>query len=182
MGLRRFDSLLPLWHWVTHVCPRFPLVNAIIEHEAQHGIPPHRIMLGGFSQVRLYISTSCSTSQERHFSEHTSPSVSPQGGALSLYTALTSQHQLAGVVALSCWLPLHKNFPSVQSQFYCKKKSCSALHIKTVLRCRLTVDVLYPPCRHQTATRTFRSCSAMARWTTWSRVSTAKWRRRNSNP
>lgn len=40
-----------------------------------------------------------------------------QGGALSLYTALTCQYQLAGVVALSCWLPLHKSFPSVQMQF-----------------------------------------------------------------
>uniref|UniRef100_A0AAQ4PJ50 palmitoyl-protein hydrolase n=1 Tax=Gasterosteus aculeatus aculeatus TaxID=481459 RepID=A0AAQ4PJ50_GASAC len=62
-------------------------IKAIIEHEVKNGIPPHRIMLGGFSQ----------------------------GGALSLYTALTCQHQLAGVVALSCWLPLHKSFPSVQS-------------------------------------------------------------------
>uniref|UniRef100_A0A8C6S471 palmitoyl-protein hydrolase n=1 Tax=Neogobius melanostomus TaxID=47308 RepID=A0A8C6S471_9GOBI len=57
-------------------------IRAIIEHEAKNGIPPHRIILGGFSQ----------------------------GGALSLYTALTSQLQVAGVVALSCWLPLHKTF------------------------------------------------------------------------
>lgn len=41
--------------WITHICSCFPLVKAIIEHEAQHGIPPHRIMLGGFSQVGLYI-------------------------------------------------------------------------------------------------------------------------------
>ncbi|KAM8841567.1 acyl-protein thioesterase 2 isoform 2-T2 [Spinachia spinachia] len=59
-------------------------IKAIIEHEVKNGIPPHRIILGGFSQ----------------------------GGALSLYTALTCQHQLAGVVALSCWLPLHKSFTS----------------------------------------------------------------------
>lgn len=59
-------------------------IKAIIEHEAKNGIPPHRIILGGFSQ----------------------------GGALSLYTALTCQHQVAGVVALSCWLPLHRSFPS----------------------------------------------------------------------
>lgn len=26
-------------------------VKAIIEHEAKNGIPPHRIILGGFSQV-----------------------------------------------------------------------------------------------------------------------------------
>uniref|UniRef100_A0A8C5DMV3 palmitoyl-protein hydrolase n=1 Tax=Gouania willdenowi TaxID=441366 RepID=A0A8C5DMV3_GOUWI len=62
-------------------------IKAIIEHEAKNGIPPHRIILGGFSQ----------------------------GGALALYTALTSQHQLAGVVALSCWLPLHKTFPSASN-------------------------------------------------------------------
>ena len=31
-----------------------------------------------------------------------------QGGALSLYTALHTNHKLAGVVALSCWFPLHK--------------------------------------------------------------------------
>lgn len=37
-----------------------------------------------------------------------------QGGALSLYTALTCQQKLAGVVALSCWLPLHKSFPQVR--------------------------------------------------------------------
>lgn len=45
-----------------------------------------------------------------------------QGGALSLYTALTCQHQLAGIVALSCWLPLHKAFPQVP---------CTAAHVAT---------------------------------------------------
>lgn len=62
-------------------------IKAIIEHEIKNGFPPHRIMLGGFSQ----------------------------GGALSLYTALTCQHQLAGVVALSCWLPLHRSFPEAST-------------------------------------------------------------------
>ncbi|XP_054251336.1 acyl-protein thioesterase 2 isoform X3 [Indicator indicator] len=62
-------------------------IKAIIEHEMKNGIPPNRIILGGFSQ----------------------------GGALSLYTALTCQHQLAGIVALSCWLPLHKAFPQAAS-------------------------------------------------------------------
>lgn len=36
-----------------------------------------------------------------------------QGGALSLYTALTTQQKVAGVVALSCWLPLRNSFPQV---------------------------------------------------------------------
>ena len=36
-----------------------------------------------------------------------------QGGALSLYTAVTTRHKLAGVVALSCWMPLHKQLASL---------------------------------------------------------------------
>lgn len=60
-------------------------IKALIEHEMKNGIPANRIVLGGFSQ----------------------------GGALSLYTALTCPHPLAGIVALSCWLPLHRNFPQV---------------------------------------------------------------------
>uniref|UniRef100_A0A2K6UZ25 Acyl-protein thioesterase 1 n=1 Tax=Saimiri boliviensis boliviensis TaxID=39432 RepID=A0A2K6UZ25_SAIBB len=48
-----------------------------------NGIPSKRIILGGFSQ----------------------------GGALSLYTALIMQQKLAGVTALSCWLPLRASFP-----------------------------------------------------------------------
>ncbi|XP_078480682.1 LOW QUALITY PROTEIN: acyl-protein thioesterase 2-like [Lampetra planeri] len=86
--------MMPAWFDLMGLSPESPEdesgikkaadnIKAIIEHEAKNGIPPHRIMLGGFSQ----------------------------GGALSLYTALTCQHQLAGVVALSCWLPLHKSFP-----------------------------------------------------------------------
>ncbi|XP_045154864.1 acyl-protein thioesterase 2 isoform X2 [Echinops telfairi] len=58
-------------------------IKALIEHEVKNGIPANRIVLGGFSQ----------------------------GGALSLYTALTCPHPLAGIVALSCWLPLHRAFP-----------------------------------------------------------------------
>uniref|UniRef100_A0A8C7AKJ7 Acyl-protein thioesterase 1 n=1 Tax=Neovison vison TaxID=452646 RepID=A0A8C7AKJ7_NEOVI len=58
-------------------------VKALIEQEVKNGIPSNRIILGGFSQ----------------------------GGALSLYTALTTQQKLAGVTALSCWLPLRASFP-----------------------------------------------------------------------
>jgi len=56
------------------------VVDLIIAEELKTGIPADRIMIGGFSQ----------------------------GGALSLYTALHTNHKLAGVVALSCWFPLHK--------------------------------------------------------------------------
>uniref|UniRef100_A0A5F9C8R6 Acyl-protein thioesterase 1 n=1 Tax=Oryctolagus cuniculus TaxID=9986 RepID=A0A5F9C8R6_RABIT len=57
--------------------------TALIDQEVKNGIPSNRIILGGFSQ----------------------------GGALSLYTALTTQQKLAGVTALSCWLPLRASFP-----------------------------------------------------------------------
>uniref|UniRef100_A0A8C5NZC5 Acyl-protein thioesterase 1 n=1 Tax=Jaculus jaculus TaxID=51337 RepID=A0A8C5NZC5_JACJA len=55
-------------------------VKALIDQE--NGIPSNRIILGGFSQ----------------------------GGALSLYTALTTQQKLAGITALSCWLPPRSSF------------------------------------------------------------------------
>lgn len=42
-----------------------------------------------------------------------------QGGALALYSALTYPQKIAGVAALSCWLPLHKTFPD------CMKTSAS---------------------------------------------------------
>lgn len=50
------------------------------------GIPANRIIVGGFSQ----------------------------GGALALHTGLTFSQPLAGIVALSCWLPLHKSFPDAR--------------------------------------------------------------------
>ena len=60
------------------------LVELLIEEEVKAGIPSERIMLGGFSQ----------------------------GGALSLYTSLNCKARLAGVAALSCWAPLHKQLGS----------------------------------------------------------------------
>ncbi|GJQ84152.1 hypothetical protein Trydic_g2832 [Trypoxylus dichotomus] len=59
-------------------------VHSMIEDEIERGIPANRIIIGGFSQ----------------------------GGALALYSALKFPQRLAGVVALSCWLPLHKSFPA----------------------------------------------------------------------
>jgi predicted esterase len=46
------------------------------------GIPPERIILGGFSQ----------------------------GGAISIFSGLTAPIKLGGIVALSCWVLLHKEF------------------------------------------------------------------------
>jgi phospholipase/carboxylesterase len=52
----------------------------LVEKEIQRGIPANRIVLAGFSQ----------------------------GGAMALYTALRYPHALAGVLALSTYLPLHR--------------------------------------------------------------------------
>lgn len=60
-------------------------VHNLIEKEISEGIPSDRIIVGGFSQ----------------------------GGALALRAALLYNKKLAGVVALSCWLPLHKEFSAV---------------------------------------------------------------------
>ncbi|XP_072018074.1 acyl-protein thioesterase 1-like [Amphiura filiformis] len=54
-----------------------------IAQEEQNGIPASRIVLAGFSQ----------------------------GGAVALYTALTLEKKVAGVIGLSTWLPLHHKFP-----------------------------------------------------------------------
>jgi len=59
-------------------------IHELIADQEKQGVPHERIMLGGFSQ----------------------------GGALSLYSALRYPKKLAGVVALSCWLPLHRKFPA----------------------------------------------------------------------
>ncbi|KAJ2944364.1 hypothetical protein O0L34_g18365 [Tuta absoluta] len=59
------------------------LVHALIADEVKGGVPANRILLGGFSQ----------------------------GGALALHAALTYPQPLAGVIALSCWLPRHAHFP-----------------------------------------------------------------------
>lgn len=59
--------------------------NTLIKEEMDKGIPPSRIVVGGFSQ----------------------------GGAMSLFTGLTSTERLGGIFGLSCYLPLSdriKNF------------------------------------------------------------------------
>jgi len=53
-------------------------IGQLIGREAARGIAAHRVVLAGFSQ----------------------------GGAVSLYTALRYPERLAGVMALSCYLPL----------------------------------------------------------------------------
>lgn len=61
-------------------------IQFMIQSEISSGIPANRILVGGFSQ----------------------------GGALALYTGLTSTINLGGLIGLSCWLPLHKSFPAAR--------------------------------------------------------------------
>jgi phospholipase/carboxylesterase len=62
-------------------------VRKLIEREAARGIPSTRIVLAGFSQ----------------------------GGAVSLYTAPRLPATLAGVMALSCYLPMESTFLAERS-------------------------------------------------------------------
>lgn len=58
-------------------------INALIENEVKRGIACDKIILAGFSQ----------------------------GGAIALYCGLRYPKKLAGILGLSTFLPLHKNFP-----------------------------------------------------------------------
>jgi len=62
----------------------------------QHKLPSNKIILGGFSQ----------------------------GGATALYTALTHDEQLGGVMALSSWLPLHELFKERKENHSLMKQKC----------------------------------------------------------
>lgn len=57
-------------------------LHHIIADEVSSGIPTERIIVGGFSQ----------------------------GGAVALIAGLRSTHKLGGIVALSSWLPMRKEF------------------------------------------------------------------------
>ena len=59
-------------------------IGALIEREAARGIPSTRVVLAGFSQ----------------------------GGAVSLYMLGRYAHRLAGIMALSCYLPAARTLPA----------------------------------------------------------------------
>lgn len=63
-------------------------VDELIQAEVDSGISEDRIVLGGFSQ----------------------------GGAISLLSALTTKRKLAGVVGLSCWVPLSHKIAQMKSE------------------------------------------------------------------
>lgn len=61
----------------------------LIDKEIQQGMSPSRIVLAGFSQ----------------------------GGAIALYAGLQYPRQLAGIIVLSSYLPLHNTFDDIASEF-----------------------------------------------------------------
>ena len=83
------------------------VISLIKEEEKKYGIKPSRIILGGFSQ----------------------------GGALALHTALRFPQQLAGIIGLSCWLPLSKEYPDA---FNLENKDVP------LLQCHGDVDPILP--------------------------------------
>lgn len=58
------------------------MLDALVDREVERGVDPHKIVLAGFSQ----------------------------GGAIAVHTALRSTRRLAGLMALSTYLPLRKYF------------------------------------------------------------------------
>uniref|UniRef100_A0A8D2EFX8 Acyl-protein thioesterase 1 n=1 Tax=Theropithecus gelada TaxID=9565 RepID=A0A8D2EFX8_THEGE len=104
---------------IKYICPHAPPdepgikqavenIKALSDQEVKNGIPSNRIILGGFSQ----------------------------GGALSLYTALTTQQELTGVTAFRCWFLLRASFP--QGPISGAKRDIS------ILQCHRDCDPLVP--------------------------------------
>ncbi|XP_041358326.1 acyl-protein thioesterase 2-like isoform X2 [Gigantopelta aegis] len=86
---------MPSWFDIKGLSPDAPedengvkeasnILKLLIEEEEHLGIPTNRVIIGGFSQ----------------------------GGAVALHTAFTYPKPLGGVVALSSWMPLHKQLIS----------------------------------------------------------------------
>jgi len=82
-------------------------MEALDKVKTKYGINPKRIILGGFSQ----------------------------GGALALHTGLRYSQQLAGIIGLSCWLPLSKEYPDA---FNTANKDIP------ILQCHGDVDPILP--------------------------------------
>jgi predicted esterase len=95
-----------------HQAASLALLQGLVDAEAALGIPPHRVVVAGFSQVRG------KQTNTRAFSDSTElvppclslPARVPcQGGALSLAAAVKSPVRLGGCVALSAWALPHQD-------------------------------------------------------------------------
>lgn len=83
------------------------VMQMVADEETKSGIPTKRIAIGGFSQ----------------------------GGGLAVHTGLRYPKPLAGVLALSAWLPLHKDYPGAASE---------ANKNIPMLQCHGDADVIVP--------------------------------------
>lgn len=110
-------------------------IHSLIQTEIQAGISPGRIFLGGFSQ----------------------------GGALALYAGLTYTKPLAGIIGLSCWLPIHKSFPGA-------KKVADTVPI---FQCHGDVDPVVPYKLGQLSHLTLKTFMTNAQFTTYNGLSHA---------
>ena len=72
----------------TGILQSIAYIEALIQHENDHGVPTNKIILAGFSQ----------------------------GGAIALLTALLYKESLAGVMGLSTYLPLQKKLVAERSK------------------------------------------------------------------
>lgn len=84
-------------------------LRGLIQDEIDAGIPPERIVIGGFSQ----------------------------GGAMALFSSLTSKVKLAGIVGLSSWMPLDEKLPDHLKEFDLNRET-------PILMCHGTVDMVVP--------------------------------------
>ncbi|KAF7504916.1 hypothetical protein GJ744_001563 [Endocarpon pusillum] len=83
-----FDELQTDAHDEAGILRSRSVFNDLVAAEMSAGIPSDRIVLGGFSQ----------------------------GGAMSLFTGLTSPHRLAGIFGLSCYLLLGNKVKSLAAE------------------------------------------------------------------
>mmetsp|Transcript_2175 Transcript_2175/g.8527 ORF Transcript_2175/g.8527 Transcript_2175/m.8527 type:complete len:230 (-) Transcript_2175:532-1221(-) len=83
------------------------MVNKIIQEEKAAGIDPSSIVVGGFSQ----------------------------GGAVALTSLARLEEKIAGIVALSTWLPLRESYPEELSESN-KETPILMCHVRTLSKCR----------------------------------------------
>lgn len=82
-------------------------LEKFVQAEMDNGIPSTRIVIGGFSQ----------------------------GGSLALFHSLTKNRPYAGVVGLSCWLPLHEKLLADQSAIVIPRDTA-------IFQCHGTMDCI----------------------------------------
>jgi len=81
-------------------------VEDLIENQIQRGISADRITLAGFSQ----------------------------GGAIALYTGLSSEHRLGGILALSCYLPILRDRTQRQCRRSCRHLCLAQASVRYVAK------------------------------------------------